>query len=163
LRKVEKADKAESYERHDPLAIVGVEDISKMSVEEAIQKGILPTPIELAKSTTEIIEYGKSTGGLYGQALASIVSAFSRRDLPFEMRLAKGMRGLTFLMTMVMSAFDQYERLRELEDHVLSKKAVKSEDSEVEKLISILEEIGVVQGEEDKKKILEKLKEARHE
>lgn len=163
MKKVEKVDKAESFERQDPLAIVGVEDISKMSVEEAIHKGILPTPIELAKSTTEIVEYGKSTGGLYGQALASIVSAFSRRDLPFEMRLAKGVRGLTFLMSMVMSAFDQYEKLRELEDHVMYKKAVAPEESEVEKLVAILEEIGVVQGEEDKKKILEKLKEVKHE
>lgn len=155
--------KKEESVPEDPLAIASVEDISKLTIEEAVQKGILPTPIELAKTSQEIIEYGKTAGITYGQAFASLTSAFRRRDLPFQARMAKGIRGLSALLAMVLSAVDQYEKLTELEEKVLTKAEkgeLSDEKSDIEKLIEILEESGLIKSEEDKKKIMDKIRES---
>lgn len=136
VRKVEKVEKGVEKEA-DGFEIVPAEDISKMTIEEAIDKGLLPTPIELAKSPGEVIEYGRQAGTLYGSAIASLYSAFTRKDLPFNVRLAKGTRGVTFLLGLLISAVDSFEKIRGLEEHVLAKKG-KLPKSEQEKLIDEL-------------------------
>jgi len=129
----------------DTFEIAPAEDVTKLTIEEAIDKGILPTPIELAKSPDEIVEYGRHAGTMYGYGVASIVSAVKRKDLPFKVRLAKGIRGLAFIWSMLLSAIDSYEKISELEDRVLLKKAVKEEaktkDVDIDTLLDELERL----------------------
>lgn len=162
MKKVEKSDEkteaGENVEKKEIFEIVPVEDISKMTIEEAVERGLLPTPIELAKTTEEVIEYGKQMGTMYGGALASIYSAFTRRDLPFNVRLAKGMRGASFLLGVILSTIDTFENIRNIEDHVLLKKGklVRPKDV-VDELIQELEKLRQ-ENAELKKKIPDKSK-----
>jgi len=152
LRKVSKKEE-KVRENRNSFEIVPVEDISKMTIEEAIDRGLLPTPIELAKTADEIIEYGRHAGALYGGAMASLYSAFTRRDLPFNVRLAKGIRGATFLLGMLMSAMDSFEKIRELEEQVLVKKGkVKKEEDLIDELLQELEKLRK-ENEELRKKV----------
>jgi len=137
----------------DSFEIIPVKDVSKMTIEEAIDRGLLPTPIELARTPDEIMEYGRQAGALYGGAMASIYSALRRRDLPFNVRLAKGIRGATFLLGMLISAMDSFERVRELEDAVLVKKGkIAKEEDLIDELLEELEKLRK-ENEELKKKV----------
>lgn len=158
MKRLKKVDDEKGKEVKNTFEIVPVEDVSKMTIEEAIDRGLLPTPIELAKTPDEVIEYGKQAGSLYGGAMASIYSAITRKDLPFNVRLAKGIRGLSYILGMVISAVDTFENIRNLEEHVLAKKG-KLPKSEEEKLIDeLLDELEKLrkENEELKKKVKEK-------
>ncbi|MHC1624729.1 MAG: hypothetical protein ACXQS2_01850 [Methermicoccaceae archaeon] len=141
---VKGAEKNKNEERkRDTFEIAPVEDIEKMTIAEAISKGVLPTPIEMARSTEEVTEFGRQSGVLYGSALASLYSAFTRRDLPFNVRLAKGVRGAAFLMGLLISAADTFEQVRNIEESVVIKKerATRPENEQVEKLLEELERL----------------------
>jgi len=152
---VKGVEKKKDEERQkDTFEIAPVEDIEKMTIAEAISRGVLPTPIEMARSTEEVTEYGRQSGVLYGSALASLYSAFTRRDLPFNVRLAKGVRGAAFLMGLLISAADTFEQVRNIEESVLIKKGevVRPENKEIEKLLEELERLRRENEELKKKK-----------
>ena len=151
MRRVKKVDEKKE-EKKDVFEIVPVEDVSKMTIEEAIDRGLLPTPIELARSPDEVVEYGRQAGTLYGGAIASIYSAITRKDLPFNVRIAKGVRGLAYILGMIISAMDSFDRVRSLEEHVLVKKG-KLPKSEQEKLIDeLLDELEKLRKENEELK-----------
>jgi len=142
----------EKKETRRDFEIVPVEDVSKMTIEEAVEKGLLPTPIEMAKTTDEVVEYGTQSGKLYGSALASIWSAIRRADLPREVRIAKGVRGLMYIMGLITSAVDTFNQIRQLEDEVLIRKGKVLPDVDVNALIKELERLKK-ENEELKKKL----------
>lgn len=141
---VKGSKRKEGERKKDSFEIAPAEDITKMSIAEAISKGVLPTPIELAKTTEEVTEYGRQSGVFYGSALASLYSSLTRRDLPFNVRLAKGVRGAAYLMGLLISAMDTFEQVRDLEERVLIKegKLTRPEENEmIEKLMAELERL----------------------
>ena len=138
--KAKKLVEREKEEKRE-FEIVPVEDLANMTIAEAIERGMLPTPIEMAKNTEEIVEMGKQTGQMYGYAIASIYSAIRRRDLPFPVRLAKGVRGATFLMSLFFSAMDTVEQIKSIEDRVLIRKGKVLEDADIDALLEELDRL----------------------
>ena len=151
--------KAERKERasKDIIPTYDVREIKEMKVEEAIKRGIMPfNPIEMAESTGEIIEMGQNMGYTYGSAVSSLISAFRRKDLPMNVRIAKASRGMLALLTMLISASDVVEAHLALEDSVVQRARVDETDKlieEVERLRKRVDEL-----EKENKELKEKAK-----
>ena len=104
---------------------VTVEALMKIpKVKKAIEQGIMPfNPIEMAKDSEALIKMGKDAGRVYGGSLWSIKTAFVRDDLPFDVRVAKAGKGAVSIISMILSAMDEFKRYQWLEDSVLLEKA----------------------------------------
>ena len=141
----------------DIIPTYDVREIKEMKVEEAIKRGIMPfNPVEMAESTEEIIQVGQNAGITYGSAISSLISAFKRKDLPMNIRLAKASRGMLALLSMLISASDTVEAHLALEDSVIHRTRVDETDKlieEVERLRKKVDEL-----EKENKKLKEKVK-----
>ncbi|RLC35042.1 hypothetical protein DRH14_01690 [Candidatus Shapirobacteria bacterium] len=151
----------------DDWTIAEIDELGDMTVKELVATmGIIPlNPVDVAKSTDEIVELGKQSGFLYGSALYSLYSAFTREDLPMATRVAKGARGFAALLAMVLQAFDTFNKFRALEERYVvekqldrlrdiesrldraSKEAAKAAEQAVEKLVKEGKEKSEEEGE----------------
>lgn len=148
-KKEEKKQNQEAGNK-DIIPAFDIRDIKEMTVEEAIKRGIMPlNPVEIAETTEEIIDYGRRAGQMYGSAVYSLISAFRRKDLPFNVRMAKASRGMLALLSMILSASDVAENFMALEESVLQEEAT----SETDKLIREIERL-----RRENKELREKLK-----
>lgn len=117
------------------------EDIKKMTIEEAIRQGIMPiSPVEMAKTGEEIVELTKGAGMIYGSGLHAIWSAVRRKDLPMDVRLAKGAKGFMALMGMMLAARDTFEALIELEESSLTPEQ-EDKSTDLDELLDRLEKL----------------------
>ncbi len=153
VEKKKKEQQKEEAGNKDIIPAFDIRDIKEMTVEEAIKRGIMPlNPIEIAESTEEIIDYGRKAGQMYGSAVYSLLSAFRRKDLPFNVRMAKASRGMLALLSMIISASDVAENFMSLEDSVMQEGAA----NETERLIREIEKLR--KERDELKKEVERLK-----
>lgn len=69
-------------------------------------------PLDIARDFYDVAEFGSSAGIVVGGAIKDLSDAFNR-DIPYMKRIAKGMRGASAIISLLISAQEAYNQLTE--------------------------------------------------